>query len=89
MDSTGEKEIEPHALLDFGVGAEIAGGTCAVLTPAINARLRELKSGEILEVRVADSAAREDVLSWSRLSGHAVLRMTADEQRMRFFVRKK
>lgn len=89
MDSTSEKEIEPDALLDFGPEAPGMGGTCAVLTPAINARLRKLKSGEILEVRVADPTARDDVLSWSRLSGHAVLRVIADSRRTRFFVRKK
>ncbi len=67
-----------------------APASCAVLTPAIQARLKSMASGQVLEVRVDDPAAREDVLSWSRLSGHALLGMFADEgQGLRFYLRKK
>jgi TusA-related sulfurtransferase len=78
------------ALLDLSKTGSDAGATCAWLTPTINTRLRELASGQVLEVRVADVTAREDILSWSRLSGHAVLGMFADEsQVLRFYLRKK
>jgi len=49
------------------------GTTCAILTPAIRAKLREMASGQVLEVRVDDPAAREDLESWSRLSGNALI----------------
>jgi len=49
------------------------GTTCAILTPAIRAKLREMASGQVLEVRVHDPAAREDLESWSRLSGNALI----------------
>jgi TusA-related sulfurtransferase len=32
-----------------------------------------MEAGQILEVRVDDPAAREDLESWSRLSGNALL----------------
>jgi TusA-related sulfurtransferase len=49
------------------------GTTCAILTPAIRAKLREMEAGQVLEVRVDDPAAREDLESWSRLSGNTLL----------------
>ncbi len=52
--------------------------TCALLTPAIKSKLRELDSGQVLEVRVSDSAAREDIAAWCRLSGNELLAMLDD-----------
>jgi TusA-related sulfurtransferase len=49
------------------------GTTCAILTPAIRAKLREMAPGQVLEVRVDDLAARGDLESWSRLSGNALI----------------
>ena len=73
-------------------GAE--GTTCALLTPAIKARLREMSAGQVLEVRVEDDPqAREDIASWSRLSGHELLAVVADSARgtgeLHFYLRKK
>ncbi len=83
-------EITPQALLEFYKTGESEGATCAVLTPAINAKLRTMTSGQVLEVRVDDTSAQEDILSWSRLSGHQVVAMMTDEsQVLRFFIRKK
>lgn len=88
-DSTNS-EYTPQALLEFYGTGENAGTTCALLTPAIKAKLREMSSGQVLEVRVDDPTAKEDILSWSRLSGHEVLAIFADEpQRLRFFLRRK
>jgi len=83
-------ELTPQAVLEFYDTGEKAGPSCSLLTPAINAKLRELASGQVLEIRVDDPSAKEDILSWSRLSGHQVLAMFADEpQRLRFYLRKK
>jgi TusA-related sulfurtransferase len=49
-----------------------------------------MASGQVLEVRVDDPTAREDILSWSRLSGNEVLAIFADgPQGLRFYVRRK
>jgi TusA-related sulfurtransferase len=79
-----------QALLTMEPEQESSGSTCALLTPAIRARLKDLGSGQVLEVRVNDSTAREDIAAWCRLSGNELLAM-ADEghQGLRFFVRKK
>jgi len=83
-------DITPQAILDFTAVDEGGGALCALLTPAIKAKLRPLESGQVLEVRVNDPAARDDILSWSRLSGHAVVAMFEDgPDRLRFYLQKK
>ncbi len=79
-----------HALLTVDTDSESSGSTCALLTPAIKARLKGLESGQVLEVRVSDSTAREDIAAWCRLSGNELLAMRDEgHQELRFFVRKK
>jgi TusA-related sulfurtransferase len=63
---------------------------CATLTPMIKSRLREMESGQILEVRVDDPSARLDVPSWSRMSGNELVAMVEEDARhTRFYLRKK
>jgi TusA-related sulfurtransferase len=69
---------------------ERAGAACALLTPAIKARLREMAPGQVLEVRVNDPTARLDVEAWSQLSGNPLLAIIEEAPNvLRFFVRKK
>ncbi len=80
----------PQARLEFHSASESADPACALLTPAIKAKLREMTSGQVLEVRVDDPTAKEDILSWSRLSGNEVLDVFAEESRyLRIYLRKK
>ena len=79
-----------QALLEMKAEAGSSGSTCALLTPAIRARLKELASGQVLEVRVNDSTAREDIAAWCRLSGNQLVAMMDEgQQGLRFFVKKK
>lgn len=65
------------------------GLTCANLTPAIREQMRSLSSGQVLEVRADDPAAREGVPAWSRLTGNALLAVVEeDAERTRFYLRK-
>jgi TusA-related sulfurtransferase len=80
----------PDALLEFDTSDPSHGFTCAILTPTIKSKLRELEGGQILEVRVDDPAARLDVLAWSRMSGNElVATVEEDSERTRFYLRKK
>ena len=64
--------------------------TCANLTPMMKERIRNLESGQVLEVLADDPAAREGVPAWSRLTGNELLAMVEiDTDRTRFFLRKK
>ncbi len=77
-------------LLEFHTEAAQTGSTCAVLTPAIRSKLREMQTGQVLEVRVDDPSAKGDVEAWSRLSGNELLKVIDTEGLiLRFFLKKK
>jgi tRNA 2-thiouridine synthesizing protein A len=66
------------------------GQTCGTLEPAMKRHMRALDSGQLLEVRADDPAARLGVPAWSRLAGHALVAALEDgQQRTRFFLRKR
>jgi TusA-related sulfurtransferase len=74
----------PDAVLDA------PGSSCASLTPLIRARIRELASGQVLEVRSDDPAARAGVPAWSRLTGNPLEAVVEDDaERTRFYLRRK
>ena len=82
----------PHAdaTLEMVGTASAPGTTCAMLTPAIKARLRDLQGGQVLEVRVDDPSAREDIASWCRLTGHELLAVVDEMPKYcRYFLGKK
>ena len=60
-------------MLGTATSGGMAGTTCAILTPTIRAKLREMAAGQLLEVRVDDPSAREDLAAWCRLSGNELL----------------
>jgi tRNA 2-thiouridine synthesizing protein A len=68
---------------------EAFGDGCATLTPRIRARMRQLESGQVLEVVSDDPAAREGVPAWSRLTGNPLLATATDGDRLHFSIRKK
>lgn len=78
------------ALLEMLETTPVSGAICAVLTPAIKAKLRELDGGQVLEVRVDDPTAHGDIAAWCRLAGHELLAVVNDEtEYTRFFIAKK
>jgi TusA-related sulfurtransferase len=83
--------LTADAILLMNAASEAQGSTCAILTPAIKMRLREMASGQVLKVRVDDSTARGDIEAWCRLSGNELLAVTAAEggQGLCFFLKKK
>lgn len=69
---------------------EAEGASCAILTPSIKAKLKELNSGQVLKVEARDATAKDDIESWSRLSGNELITVTQEENgRMGFFLRRK
>jgi TusA-related sulfurtransferase len=86
-----DKALTADAVLQMDTRAESQGSTCAVLTPAIKARLRDMSSGQVLKVQVDDTTARGDIEAWCRLSGNELLAVTEPENGRGFsyFLRKK
>jgi len=66
------------AVLAMDGGGAGAPASCALLTPAIRARLRELAPGQVLEVRVSDATAQDDIAAWCRLTGNELLSLASD-----------
>lgn len=86
----GEQDPIRDGLLEFHSETDEVGSTCAVLTPMIKSKLRDLQSGQVLEVRVNDPSAQGDVEAWSRLSGNELLKVNNEgDSELRFFVKKK
>ncbi len=79
----------PDALLEMLNRGEMEGASCALLTPAIKAKLTPLLSGQVLEVRVDDPTAEGDIAAWCRLSGHQLLAVVHEGSMLRCYLRKK
>ncbi len=89
-DSTSQHTPE-FAPGDVVVAAVLDGGeaNCATLTPLIRARLREMSSGDVLEVVSNEPTAERDIDSWSRLTGNTLMGKRAVGGAMHFYIRKK
>jgi len=69
---------------------DLVGQDCATLTPIIAQRMRQLDSGQILEVLSDDPTARSGLASWSRLTGNPIVAIVDDGPgRTRYFIRRK
>ena len=86
---TAQPAVPADALLEmnFSAGSE---SVCSILTPSIKRKLGEINSGQVLEVRVDDPSARQDIEAWCRLSGNSLLKMEqGPEQQLHFYLIKK
>jgi len=80
---------QADALLEFKTNGG-QGSTCSLLTPLIKHKLVEMNSGQVLEVHVDDSSAKEDIEAWSRLSGNILLKIDQiDGQGLIIYILKK
>jgi tRNA 2-thiouridine synthesizing protein A len=64
------------------------GSACALLTPAIKGKLKELEPGQVLLVRTDDPAAHLDVAAWCSLTGNPLLGMREQGGVFSFFIKK-
>jgi TusA-related sulfurtransferase len=69
---------------------DLVGQPCATLTPLIAARMRQLDSGQVLEIISDDPTARSGLTSWSRLTGNPIVAVIEDGPgRTRYYLRRK
>lgn len=78
-----DKALTPDLTVDMGQAG------CGDLTPLIRGRMRELQSGQVLEVISEEPAAHEGIPAWSRLTGNELIGTVRESSRSRFFIRKK
>ena len=87
VHSVADDEALTNVAADLVVDLGQAG--CGDLTPLIRGRMRELRSGQVLEVISEEPAAHEAIPAWSRLTGNELLGTAQELSRARFFIRKK
>lgn len=78
-----DQTLAADATVDLGQAG------CGDLTPLIRGRLRELQSGQVLEVISEEPAAHEGIPAWSRMTGNELIGTVRETSRSRFFIRKK
>jgi tRNA 2-thiouridine synthesizing protein A len=72
------------------VRMDLIGQACATLTPIIASRMRQLQTGQVLEVISDDPTARSGLASWSRLTGNPIVAIVEDGPgRSRYYLRRK
>jgi TusA-related sulfurtransferase len=72
------------------VRMDLVGQACATLTPLIATRMRELASGQVLEIVSDDPTARSGLASWSRLTGNPIVAIVDDGPgRTRYYLQRK
>ncbi len=71
------------------VTVDLGQAGCADLTPLIRGRMRELQSGQVLEVISEEPAAHDGIPAWSRMTGNELIGTVRETSRSRFFIRKK
>ena len=82
--------MDASAPLTADVRMDLVGQDCSTLTPIIAARMRQLPSGQVLEVISDDPTARSGLASWSRLTGNPLVAMVEDGPgRTRYYLRRK
>jgi TusA-related sulfurtransferase len=84
----GLEPSQPVAALS--ADAVLPGGeaNCATLTPLVKAALRDLASGQVLEIVTSDPSAEADITS-SRLTGNPLLGARTEGAYRHFYVSKK
>lgn len=72
------------------VRMDLVGQACATLTPIIASRMRQLDSGQVLEVISDDPTARSGLTAWARLTGNPIVAIIEDGPgRTRYYLRRK
>lgn len=72
------------------VRLDAVGQDCATLTPIVAARMRQMRSGEVLEVVSDDPTSRTGLAAWSRLTGNSLLETQDDGSgTTRYYLRRK
>ncbi len=72
------------------VRLDAVGQDCATLTPIVASRMKQMRTGEVLEVVSDDPTSRTGLAAWSRLTGNALI-ASRDEAsgRTRYYLRRK
>ena len=77
------KEIKPDFVLDA------VGLACPMPIFKTSNKIKEMKSGQVLEVQADDEGIEKDAPAWCRTTGNEFLGIAKENGEYRVFVRKK
>ncbi len=77
------KDIKPDAVLDT------VGMACPLPIFKASNRIKEMKTGEVLEVQSDDDGIEKDMPAWCKLTGNEFLGLTRENGEYHVYVRKK
>ncbi len=84
VDNTaGVKEMDKDATLDA------SGLMCPMPIVQLAKKVKELKSGQVLELLADDVGAKEDVPAWCNRTGHQLLTLEEDGKLIKFYIKMK
>ncbi len=77
------KDIKPDFVIDC------VGLACPMPIFKTSNKIKEMKSGEVLEVQADDDGIEKDMPAWCQMTGNEYLGLTKQNGEYRVFVRKK
>ncbi len=77
------KDIKPDFVIDC------VGLACPMPIFKTSNKIKEMKSGQVLEVQADDEGIEKDMPAWCKMTGNEYLGLTKQNGEYRVFVRKK
>ena len=74
--------------VDIKQRIDTSGLICPLPVLRTGKAIRQLNSGEVLEVTATDPASREDMKSFCNTTGHVLLESRTDKERFVYLIRK-
>ena len=68
---------------------DVCGLKCPMPILRTKKALAEMRSGEVLEIRATDHAAKDDFAAFARQTGHQLLRLIEDDACLVFYLQRK
>jgi TusA-related sulfurtransferase len=75
--------------LKADVVLDCVGLSCPMPIFKTSNRIKEMKSGQVLEVQSDDDGIEKDMPAWCKMTGHEYLGLVKDKGEYRVFIRKK
>jgi len=75
--------------MDKDASLDAKGQMCPMPIVMLAKKMKELKSGQVLELVADDIGAKEDVPAWCSRTGNALLGVEQDGKIFRFYIRMK
>jgi CoA-disulfide reductase len=87
----GETEIVKEKSNEINVDSvvDVSGLTCPMPIVKLKKGIELLDSNQVLELRVTDRGALNDLPAWSKNAGHTILKTEQDDKLIKFWIKKK